>query len=326
SSSFSCRLSSPLSLFLPTPSLSLFACRELAAPARERKPNAVVYASVVSEQQRSATTYSSTEVVEGTRDPLFLTGVSFPPDYPIGEETRLKLSVYDVREKSQETVTSFLTTMSCLCVPQRTFLGCATFSVDDLVKSKEQQLTLTDFIFSSFFLVFKNPVCKVYRFQTADGQWMFIRELMAECTLSFNIPKQLINLFIQEDMQRIQDLKEMGELSPHWENLRKDMLGQYGQVISCYHDILTELNKITGPNFKPSCSKGEKYLEFIPINLHTQRMRVQCPRTKGKTCHSPHLSSPLYNKIDPHPVVLFQPGSPAYLGVQIFTLHHLCSC
>ncbi|XP_039606118.1 type II inositol 3,4-bisphosphate 4-phosphatase isoform X2 [Polypterus senegalus] len=303
---------------LPRLEFSL-ACRELAAPARERKPNAVVYASVVSEQQRSATAYSSTEVVEGTRDPLFLTGVSFPPDYPIGEETRLKLSVYDVREKSQET---------------RTFLGCATFSVDDLVKSKEQQLTLSlrspdgtntagtivvnclkmgeiedgdveqisteaqehkhPSICGSMSLqgfkdrdggplmnaVFKNPVCKVFRFQTADGQWMFIRELMAECTLSFNIPKQLINLFIQEDMQRIQDLKELGELSPHWENLRKEMLGQYGQVISCYHDILTELNKITGPNFKPSCSKGEKYLEFIPINLHTQRMRVQCPRTK----------------------------------------------
>uniref|UniRef100_A0A8C4RK63 Uncharacterized protein n=1 Tax=Erpetoichthys calabaricus TaxID=27687 RepID=A0A8C4RK63_ERPCA len=210
----------------------------------------------------------------GTRDPLFLTGVSFPPDYPIGEETRLKLSVYDVREKSQETVSELR------------WRGSEGFSYSFLNEQfkEERELkgglskdfhVLSDFIFSSFFLVFKNPVCKVYRFQTADGQWMFIRELMAECTLSFNIPKQLINLFIQEDMQRIQDLKEMGELSPHWENLRKDMLGQYGQVISCYHDILTELNKITGPNFKPSCSKGEKYLEFIPINLHTQRMRVQ---------------------------------------------------
>ncbi|KAL1281778.1 hypothetical protein QQF64_000581, partial [Cirrhinus molitorella] len=47
--------------------------------------------------------------------------------------------------------------------------------------------------------VFKNAVCKVYRFQTVDSKWMLVREQMAECTLSFSIPKQLIALYIQED-------------------------------------------------------------------------------------------------------------------------------
>lgn len=42
--------------------------------------------------------------IQGTRDPLFLTGVTFPWDYPIYEETRIKLTVYDVKDKSQDTV------------------------------------------------------------------------------------------------------------------------------------------------------------------------------------------------------------------------------
>uniref|UniRef100_A0A7N8YCD0 Inositol polyphosphate-4-phosphatase type II B n=1 Tax=Mastacembelus armatus TaxID=205130 RepID=A0A7N8YCD0_9TELE len=126
--------------------------------------------------------------------------------------------------------------------------------------------------------VFKNPVCKVYRFQTVDSKWMLVREQMEECTLSFSIPKQLLSLYIQEDMGRVQDLRELGELSPHWDNLRKEVVTRYGGLISSYQETLAELDKVTGRSFKPSCCKAQKSLEFIPINLHTQRMRVTCPR------------------------------------------------
>lgn len=56
--------------------------------------------------------------------------------------------------------------------------------------------------FYSLLSVFKNPVCKVYRFQTVDSKWMLVREQMEECTLSFSIPKQLLSLYIQEDTSR----------------------------------------------------------------------------------------------------------------------------
>lgn len=252
---------------------------------------------------------------KGTRDPLFLAGVSFPLDWPIYSESVIKLSVYDVKDNREQ---------------KSSFLGSTSFSVADLIQSKDQQLSLnlrsTDdsatvgtVVVSRFKMgeiedgevdhitadmhqkctlvyesphgtindkdngpimnaVFKNAVCKVYRFQTVDSKWMLVREQMAECTLSFSIPKQLISLYIEEDTYRIQELNDLGALSPHWDNMRKEVISRYDQIIKEYQHTLAELEKLTGPSFKPSCSKGQKYLEFIPINLHTQRMRVTCPR------------------------------------------------
>ncbi|XP_028322307.1 type II inositol 3,4-bisphosphate 4-phosphatase isoform X3 [Gouania willdenowi] len=251
------------------------------------------------------------------KDPLFLKGVTFPSEYPANPDTVVKLTVYDAKDKSQES---------------SSFLGSATFSVGDLLRAKDERLTLslrssdgvcaagtivvsrlkmgemeevdvdniaTDLpaqkcplVFESVHHscidrennppltgpVFRNPVCKVYRFQTMDSKWMLVREQMEECTLSFSIPKQLLTLYIQEDMSRVQDLRDLGELSPHWDNLRKEVMIQYGGIISSYQETLAELDKISGPSFKPSCCKAQKPLEFIPINLHTQRMRVTCPK------------------------------------------------
>ncbi|XP_054248398.1 inositol polyphosphate 4-phosphatase type II isoform X3 [Indicator indicator] len=128
--------------------------------------------------------------------------------------------------------------------------------------------------------VLKNPICKLYRFPTSDNKWMRIREQMAETTLSFHVPKELINLHIKEDMRRNQELKDLGELAPHWDNMRKSVIAHCDQMLSLYQDTLAELGKHTGSSFKSSCSKGEKTLEFIPINLHLQRMHVHSPRLK----------------------------------------------
>ncbi|XP_017588145.1 PREDICTED: type II inositol 3,4-bisphosphate 4-phosphatase isoform X2 [Corvus brachyrhynchos] len=312
------------------------ACKDLVAATRDRKLNTFIQVSVVHPAEHILTRYSSTEIVEGTKDPLFLTGVTFPPEYPIYEETKIKLTVYDVKDKSQDTVrTSVLPDHK---EPRadvgRSFLGCATFRVVDLVKSKEQQLTLTlrtsdggktvgtievnlvkmgeleegetDHITAdtqdqkcalvrectateglsgkdnlpSLNAVLRNPVCKLYRFPTSDNKWMRIREQMAETTLSFHVPKELINLHIKEDMRRNQELKDLGELAPHWDNMRKSVIAHCDQMLSMYQDTLAELGKHTGSSFKSSCSKGEKTLEFIPINLHLQRMHVHSPRLK----------------------------------------------
>ncbi|XP_049423125.1 type II inositol 3,4-bisphosphate 4-phosphatase isoform X2 [Epinephelus fuscoguttatus] len=300
---------------LPQVEFSL-ACNDLVASGRDRKPNALVQVAVIDPHKQHLVSHACTEIVEANKDPLFLTGVTFPSEYPASPETLVKLTVYDAKDKAQES---------------SSFLGSATFSVGDLLRAKDERLTLslrssdgvctagtvvvsrlkmgemeevdvdhitTDIPSHKCPLVcesashacidrennpltgpvFKNPICKVYRFQTVDSKWMLVREQMEECTLSFSIPKQLLSLYIQEDMSRVQDLRELGELSPHWDNLRKEVMTRYGGIISSYQETLAELDKITGRSFKPSCCKAQKSLEFIPINLHTQRMRVTCPR------------------------------------------------
>lgn len=41
---------------------------------------------------------------QANKDPLFLTGVTFPSEYPASPETLVKLTVYDAKDKSQESV------------------------------------------------------------------------------------------------------------------------------------------------------------------------------------------------------------------------------
>ncbi|XP_051025123.1 inositol polyphosphate 4-phosphatase type II isoform X3 [Acomys russatus] len=321
----------------------ILACKDLVAPVSDRKLNTVVHVSVIHPVEQTLTRYSSTEIVEGTKDPLFLTGVTFPSEYPIYEETRIKLTVYDVKDKSHDTIRTSVLPEHKDPPPEvgRSFLGCASFKVGELLKAKEEQLCLnlrtsdggkvvgtievrlmkmgesedgdsdqitTDVQGQKCALVYectapesvtgkenlpflnavlKNPVCKLYRFPTSDNKWMRIREQMSESILSFHIPKELLSLHIKEDLCRNQELKELGDLSPHWDNLRKNVLTHCDQMVTMYQDILTELTKETGSSFKSSSSKGEKTLEFVPINLHLQRMQV----------HSPDLKDALYDVI-----------------------------
>ncbi|XP_028376882.1 inositol polyphosphate 4-phosphatase type II isoform X2 [Phyllostomus discolor] len=321
----------------------ILACKDLVAPVRDRKLNTLVQISVIHPTEQGLTRYSSTEIVEGTRDPQFLTGVTFPSEYPIYEETKIKLTVYDVKDKSHDTVRTSVQPDHKDPLPEigRSFLGYASFKVGELLRSKERLLALrlrasdggkvvgtievsvvkmgeiedgeADHITTDVqgqkcalvcectapesgsrkdslpFLnaVLKNPVCKLYRFPTSDNKWMRVREQMSESALSFHVPKELISLHIKEDLCRNQELKELGELSPHWDNLRKNVLTHCDQMVNMYQDILTELSKETGSSFKSSSSKGEKTLEFVPVNLHLQRMHV----------HSPQLKDALYDVI-----------------------------
>uniref|UniRef100_A0A8C0LA09 phosphatidylinositol-3,4-bisphosphate 4-phosphatase n=1 Tax=Canis lupus dingo TaxID=286419 RepID=A0A8C0LA09_CANLU len=215
----------------------ILACRGLSRPARDRgrrprEPNALVQVSVAQPAAPGPTRYASTEVVEGTRDPLFLTGVTFPSEYPIYEETKIKLTVYDVKDKAHDTVQISVLPERQDPPPEagRSFLGYASFTVGELLRSKEQLLALS--------------------LRTSDGGKVV-------GTIEVSVVK----------MGEIED----GEA----DHVTTDVQGQKCALVCEWS------------SFKSSSSKGEKTLEFVPINLHLQRMHV----------HSPHLKDALYDVI-----------------------------
>ncbi|KAB0369984.1 hypothetical protein FD755_017946, partial [Muntiacus reevesi] len=73
------------------------------------------------------------------------------------------------------------------------------------------------------------------------------------------IKSYLIILFM--GFKRIIELKELGELSPHWDNLRKNVLTHCDQMLNMYQDILTELSKETG--VKSMTSHIQSEMNFI---------------------------------------------------------------
>ncbi|XP_067435381.1 type II inositol 3,4-bisphosphate 4-phosphatase-like isoform X1 [Thunnus thynnus] len=256
-----------------------------------------------------------TEIAEGPDDSVFRTSVCFRGDYPLDHNSRIKVNVYNAEEPMTHTT--------------RSFLGFTSFSIRDLLRSKEPHISLSlrtmdgvnevgevkvsrlqmegesddktppehkcpalcDCLHGSVHDRENSPmmravlcaqVCKVYRFQTEDQRWLLVREQMSETPLSFSLPKQLLKTLIHQHTSRVQEVKELGDLSPHWDGLRHDVINHCNHLLGCYQETLTELDKLSVSScFKSSTSKSVRHLQFVPTNLHSQRMEVTCPGSTG---------------------------------------------
>jgi len=124
-------------------------------------------------------------------------------------------------------------------------------------------------------LLHSNPVVATYRFHSGLGGDISVQETLLEHNICFAFPQQLLSMWIAEEKELVHEIAGLGELKAPWHNCQMTWLENHLNIINIYSTALENMDNYRGVNFKQSSKKGEIAYEFIPTNLHLQRMWVQ---------------------------------------------------
>jgi inositol polyphosphate-4-phosphatase len=130
----------------------------------------------------------------------------------------------------------------------------------------------------SFSAPMDNIVVRSYLFPVINSsdEKLKVTEVMGEGRYSFSIPMQLLELFIEEETRALQQYASLEGLRQGWEIARQEVALVHSEMISQYKENCSGLQAQleAGVTFKKSTAKGMPELDFVPVNLHIQQMKV----------------------------------------------------
>lgn len=134
-------------------------------------------------------------------------------------------------------------------------------------------------------ILYHNLSSQTYRFHTGLGAEVRVHEIMAEPRLAFLIPQFLLNLWIKEEQKLVDVLLNLGQLRPEWHDNHATAVDRHLQLINRYRESLEAILKKKNCYLKKSSQKADILLDFVPVNLHLQRLWAQNVTTRKTGVH-----------------------------------------
>ncbi|GAB1607872.1 inositol polyphosphate-4-phosphatase type I A-like isoform X1 [Argonauta hians] len=288
------------------------AAKDLPNDRTGQPPNPFVMITTITPPQLTWTLNSHTEIIERNNDPQFLKTIGFGLNIKL--KTRVKFTVYHVNERMTNTMSQLGYVMfdlkSLLAKPDKKL--CLPLMSPD--SSPAGQIQITAWIHDESILLedssreslvscgeklqnrglanvkimFSNPIKKTFRFDTNKARMqLFVQEVMAEFKWNYTLPLQMLKLFIEEERERINMLQDVGELVEVFNRCRQECLDFHMSSVTMYTQSCRSLAAATPKEslFKASSIKADKEYEFVPVNLHLQRMQLIDENTNTTCCY-----------------------------------------
>ncbi|CAG9864295.1 unnamed protein product [Phyllotreta striolata] len=295
-----------------------FACDNLLCDGHGRPPNPSLVVDVFVQSSKCWIQYGRTEVIERCSNPIFLSTVSFRPSDGLSRDTKVRFTVFDVKERVSDTAIPLGSTCVLLSVVQDStrlripmtsrsqstvgFLTISAWFLEREDKGSSTEHTPCKKLVhppaqafshrrsqslpprlgvktklpnqTELKLIVASPYLQTYRFHSGLGGDISVHEYMAESRVCFTFPRQILDIWIQQEKELLQEVAGMGELREPWHSRQVELLDRHLHLLRLYSQARENLQAHKGSLFKASSRKGDRSLEFAPVNLHVQRLWV----------------------------------------------------
>jgi hypothetical protein len=273
-------------------------------------PSSLIVTHCMTPPQAYWMRYAQTELQEENFDPQFLTPVTFF-EGSIFSKTQLKFDIFDVSTPDRSLMRPL---GQCQCsvhdlVKEPEKLSRFEITFDDKVSgyltvkvniSRQSEVSRvikkinvpTEKIIdvpsitsdekpdNSF--SFRSPISNIVVRSFKFPKWkntdtmLKVTEIMGEGLFTYIIPMQILELCIGDENITIGQFSVFTGLSENWEIIRQEVILELRQLVEHYWKSREklQLEAESGKLYKKSVLKDESQLEFVPVNLHVQELKV----------------------------------------------------